>query len=525
MKNFKKFAAIAVAALCLGNNLSTFNMQIPFESGISANAADLTQKSVHDTIFSFREKYPDETKWDNSKYYIWNGGIYADGYGCAAFAFELSDAAFGKLPARCSTTFDPDSVRIGDIIHYSSHFFIVLDLYDGGFVAAEGNLGGMVYWGRKISYEEIEGSFEEHLTRYPESMNTENEIKILQSGKCGEDGYDISWSLDSKGTLTISGDGEMDSWALTPPWKEYAANITKVVIENGVTTIGEHAFNGCNKIETISIPDTVTNIKTAAFFECTGLTSIEIPESVTEMGHSVFYGCTNLKEANIPDGVDTIYSGSFRSCENLSSMTFSENVKKVDFAVLCDCTNLNSVTFLNSECKIADAEYTICNSHDFDTKENVFNGTIYGYNGSTAQEYAEKYGRIFVSLGDDPATTTITTTTATTSTTTATTSTATTTTTSTTSPVTTTAPVTTPPVVKPTYTRGDVNEDGKVDSVDASLVLAEYALLQTGMDYSFTISQRLAADVNGSLSIDSSDASKILEYYASISTGNPPVWK
>lgn len=71
---------------------------------------------------------------------------------------------------------------------------------------------------------------------------------------------------------------------------------------------------------------------------------------------------------------------------------------------------------------------------------------------------------------------------------------------------------------------GDVNGDGIVDVSDASLVLAEYALIQTGEKSSFTSEQKNVADVNKDGIIDSSDASKILAYYADISTGKTPSW-
>jgi hypothetical protein len=71
---------------------------------------------------------------------------------------------------------------------------------------------------------------------------------------------------------------------------------------------------------------------------------------------------------------------------------------------------------------------------------------------------------------------------------------------------------------------GDINGDGMIDSSDASLVLAEYAKIQTGEDETFTKEQNIAADVNKDGVIDSSDASKILSYYAMVSTGKEPSW-
>ena len=106
---------------------------------------------------------------------------------------------------------------------------------------------------------------------------------------------------------------------------------------------------------------------------------------------------------NMPIGVSSSCLYPLSPCESLETITFAKNVTKVDFAALCNCSNLKSVTFENPECKIADAEYTICNSHDFDTKENVFNGEIHGYANSTAQAYAEKYSRKFIALDEKPA--------------------------------------------------------------------------------------------------------------------------
>ena len=82
----------------------------------------------------------------------------------------------------------------------------------------------------------------------------------------------------------------------------------------------------------------------------------------------------------------------------------------------------------------------------------------------------------------------------------------------------------TPPTTELTYLLGDVNADGSVDSSDSSLVLAEYAKIQTGGAGEFTDIQYKAADVNKDGVIDSSDASKILAYYAMVSTGKKPTW-
>lgn len=128
----------------------------------------LDADSVYNAIRALEADYPTGTTWTNDNFYAWNGGIYGGGYGCAGFAFMLSDAAFGDLPARMTETLDPSAVRVGDILRYSFHSIIVLEVKESSIIAAEGNISSMVYWGREITFAEMEGTFEHHITRYPE---------------------------------------------------------------------------------------------------------------------------------------------------------------------------------------------------------------------------------------------------------------------------------------------------------------------------------------------------------------------
>ena len=109
----------------------------------------------------------------------------------------------------------------------------------------------------------------------------------VESGTAG----DLTWSYDSHGILTISGTGAMpnysDSNSNRPPWIIYYGNITEVVIESGVTSIGNYAFAGCDHLTSATIPDSVTGIGMAAFAR-TDLTSITIPASVTSIGTGAF---------------------------------------------------------------------------------------------------------------------------------------------------------------------------------------------------------------------------------------------
>ncbi|MBQ8921877.1 MAG: hypothetical protein IJ060_06925 [Oscillospiraceae bacterium] len=169
------FAALLCAAL-------TVSAQIAAVSGISAHAAapaaqaaaspDLSPSAVYAAMIALKTQYPEGTPYTNDNYYAWKGGIFSGGYGCAGFAFMLSDAAFGNLPARQLDTFD--QVRPGDIlrINNNTHFVIILEVTDTGVVVAEGNYGGQVHWGRTFTNEQVFGSLTDYmLTRYPEQTD------------------------------------------------------------------------------------------------------------------------------------------------------------------------------------------------------------------------------------------------------------------------------------------------------------------------------------------------------------------
>lgn len=112
-------------------------------------------KSKYDLMIALKSKYPEGMRWTNDNYYDWNGGIYWRGYGCAGFAFLLSDAAFGSAPAYIH--YDKSRVRVGDILRLNgnSHSVIVLEVHDSYVVVAEGNYNSSIHWGREIPKSEI----------------------------------------------------------------------------------------------------------------------------------------------------------------------------------------------------------------------------------------------------------------------------------------------------------------------------------------------------------------------------------
>ena len=145
------------------------------------------------------------------------------------------------------------------------------------------------------------------------------EPTIVDSGNCGKDGSNVTWTLDSAGLLTISGTGEMADYEsktdsasgeeiTTAPWGNQAKT---VVIGDGVTGIGAAAFYGCSGLTSVTMGSNVTDIWDGAFSGCTGLTGIVLPGSVTSIGEYAFSNCESLTAIEIPEGVTTLGNSAF----------------------------------------------------------------------------------------------------------------------------------------------------------------------------------------------------------------------
>lgn len=114
---------------------------------------------------------------------------------------------------------------------------------------------------------------------------------LIDSGTCGEN---LTWELTYGGTLTISGTGNMKDYYFDAPWGDYYDKIKNIKLNNGITHIGNYAFDTLLVLESVTIPDTVTSIGESAFGYCEVLESITIPKSVTKIVMYAFDGCSAL---------------------------------------------------------------------------------------------------------------------------------------------------------------------------------------------------------------------------------------
>jgi len=172
----------------------------------------------------------------------------------------------------------------------------------------------------------------------------------MVAAQSGTFGNNLSWTL-SGGTLTISGNGPMpeNGSGDQSPWYNQRADITRVIIENGITRIGKYSFiassiGGVYKVTSVSIPNSVTSIGVGAFGNCNVLTSVVIPDSVTIIDNEAFSGCSSLASVTIGKGVTQIAPRAFEEC-GFTEITIPEGVTIIAGGAFLRCHRLTTVYF------------------------------------------------------------------------------------------------------------------------------------------------------------------------------------
>ena len=187
------------------------------------------------------------------------------------------------------------------------------------------------------------------------------EVCADDSGSCGKN---VTYTyVESTHTLTISGTGAMDNYELysTVPWYSYRSEITKAIIEDSVTSIGDMAFYVCSGLTSVSIGNSVTSIGSIAFSGCSGLISVTIPNSVTNIGRNAFENTGWYN--NQPDGV--VYAGKIAykykgvMPANMNIILNEGTIGIAKFA-FWGCSGLTSITIPNSVTSIGIEAFRNC---------------------------------------------------------------------------------------------------------------------------------------------------------------------
>lgn len=134
------------------------------ENAVSDTAA--REKEVYQILIAQKAVFPEGMSWTNADYVPWKGGHYIGGFGCAGFAFALSDAAFGDV--RATVHYDYTNIRVGDILRVNgdTHSVIVLEVRADSVIVAEGNYNSSIHWGREIPIASLPGAGNYIMTRY-----------------------------------------------------------------------------------------------------------------------------------------------------------------------------------------------------------------------------------------------------------------------------------------------------------------------------------------------------------------------
>lgn len=220
--------------------------------------------------------------------------------------------------------------------------------------------------------------------------------EIVDSGEY----ENISWTLDSDGLLTITGEGDMPEFTDKIPWSNYWAELLAVRLDERLTSISARAFCGGTYIKSINIPDGVTSIGNDAFENCPGMKeiyisdivkylsinygnrfshpsvfgtaelyingepaeNIVIPEGMTAICDTAFYGCKHLKSVTIPDSVTSIGDQAFTNCYTLTSIEIPGDVTYIGESAFAGCTGITNITIPDNVTIITWSTFSGCTS-------------------------------------------------------------------------------------------------------------------------------------------------------------------
>lgn len=214
-----------------------------------------------------------------------------------------------------------------------------------------------------------------------------NASASVSSGMCGNN---VEWNLSESGVLSISGSGDTFDYSTHgAPWYDLRNQIISVVIEDGITGIGDHFIEDCGNLNTVSVPESVYRLGFYAISNCDKINNLIIPGEISEMGYPVVYDCDqatvylNQKgafilwtlrqyhipfvvmdatsdficiedgilrayigtdaEVNVPEGVKRIYSNAFSYNTGIESVVLPESVETIDFETFNGCSALYSI--------------------------------------------------------------------------------------------------------------------------------------------------------------------------------------
>ena len=208
------------------------------------------------------------------------------------------------------------------------------------------------------------------------------------SGVCGEN---LVWTLDDEGLLTIAGTGEMESYRRQKqPWDR--AGIRKIVIEEGVTGIGEYAFENCPMLGSVAFPDGIVSIGNGAFKNCSRLTGIDFPESLVTIGNEAFCDCSSIDRLRFSGRVESIGKEAFCELLELEEVELPEGLTAIGDSAFLGCRRLERISIPASVNSIGEGIFSYTDT---------INLVVIVSEGSAAEEYCRLNGLKAVYPGEE----------------------------------------------------------------------------------------------------------------------------
>lgn len=185
----------------------------------------------------------------------------------------------------------------------------------------------------------------------------------------------IVWYIENNDTLHIGGTGSMPDYEVvsgkyslwtSAPWstEKIRNNTKKVIVDKGITSIGECAFASLNYLKEVEIPQDITAIGEYAFYDCSSLESMDIPETVTDIGQTVFGRCTKLLNVKLPSNITVIPGGMFVYCQNLKNVEIPDGVTEIGNSAFGECESLTSIKIPEKVTMIGNQAFESCKNLD-----------------------------------------------------------------------------------------------------------------------------------------------------------------
>ena len=174
----------------------------------------------------------------------------------------------------------------------------------------------------------------------------------------------LTWKYDTDmRILTISGKGEMPNYdgEHPVPWQEHSLDIQKLVVEEGVTGIGNESFRNTRNLVSATFPKSLTRIGDEAFASCLNLPMVTLPAGVTSIGDYAFSYCGNLALATLPAGLQVIGRGAFDQCKKLSSVVIPAGVISIGDGAFAGCSSLPTITVADGNTKYVAVDGVLLN--------------------------------------------------------------------------------------------------------------------------------------------------------------------